>query len=118
MCTLGCSRRFHFWVTDCADAEGTYEAQVRAFERFGGVQAEVLVDRQKATVIAHRREGTSNSIRDSSIWPCTLGPASLSACTAKAMIAGSHSKMSAAGELPSTTGGGTYDAQRGLGCIE
>jgi transposase len=55
--TLSYSRRFHFWATDCEDAEHTYEALVRAFEWFGGVPAEVLVDNQKAAVIAHRRGG-------------------------------------------------------------
>jgi transposase len=53
--TLGYSRRFHFWGTDSEDAEHTYEALVRAFEWFGGVPGEVLVDNQKCAVIAHRR---------------------------------------------------------------
>jgi transposase len=52
--TLGYSRRFHFWATDVADAEHTYDGIVRAFEHFGGTPAEVLVDNQKALVIAHR----------------------------------------------------------------
>ena len=52
--TLGYSRRFHFWCTDCEDAEHTYEGLVRAFEYFGGVTDEVLVDNQKSMVIAHR----------------------------------------------------------------
>jgi transposase len=55
--TLSYSRRFHFWSTDSEDAEHTYEAVVRAFEWFGGVPGEVLVDNQKAAVIAHRRGG-------------------------------------------------------------
>ena len=55
--TLSYSRRFHFWGTDSEDAEHTYEALVRAFEWFGGVPGEVLVDKQKAAVIAHRRGG-------------------------------------------------------------
>jgi transposase len=55
--TLGYSRRFHFWGTDSEDAEHTYEALVRAFEWFGGVPSEVLVDNQKCAVIAHRRGG-------------------------------------------------------------
>jgi transposase len=55
--TLSYSRRFHFWATDAEDAEHTYEALVRAFEWFGGVPGEVLVDNQKAAVIAHRRGG-------------------------------------------------------------
>ena len=55
--TLGYSRRFHFWGTDSEDAEHTYEALVRAFEWFGGVPGEVLVDNQKCAVIAHRRGG-------------------------------------------------------------
>jgi hypothetical protein len=55
--TLSYSRRFHFWGTDSEDAEHTYEALVRAFEWFGGVPGEVLVDNQKAAVIAHRRGG-------------------------------------------------------------
>jgi transposase len=53
--TLGFSRRFHFWCTDTEDAEHTYEGIVRAFEWFGGAPGEVLVDNQKAAVIAHRR---------------------------------------------------------------
>ncbi|MBW2021018.1 MAG: IS21 family transposase [Deltaproteobacteria bacterium] len=52
--TLGFSRRFHFWCTDRMDAEHTYEGIARAFEHFGGVSREVLVDNQKATVITHR----------------------------------------------------------------
>ena len=55
--TLSYSRRFHFWGTACEDAEHTYEALVRAFEWFGGAPTEVLVDNQKAAVIAHRRGG-------------------------------------------------------------
>jgi transposase len=55
--TLSYARRFHFWATDSEDAEHTYEALVRAFEWFGGVPTEVLVDNQKAAVIAHRRGG-------------------------------------------------------------
>jgi transposase len=52
--TLGFSRRFFFWCTDSNDAEHTYEGIARAFEHFGGVSKEVLVDNQKATVISHR----------------------------------------------------------------
>lgn len=52
--TLGFSRRFHFWVTECEDAEHTYEGIARAFEHFGGVTREVLVDNQKCVVISHR----------------------------------------------------------------
>jgi transposase len=52
--TLGYSRRFHFWATDREDAEHTYEGMIRAFEYFGGVTEEMLVDNQKACVIAHR----------------------------------------------------------------
>jgi transposase len=52
--TLGYSRRFQFWCTDGEDAEHTYEGIVRAFEHFGGVTQEVLVDNQRAAVIRHR----------------------------------------------------------------
>jgi transposase len=52
--TLGYSRRFQFWCTDCEDAEHTYEGILRAFEHFGGVTEEVLVDNQKTAVIRHR----------------------------------------------------------------
>lgn len=52
--TLGYSRRFHFWAAPCCDAEHTYESLIRAFEYFGGVATEVLLDNQKAAVIAHR----------------------------------------------------------------
>jgi transposase len=55
--TLGYSRRFFFWATDRPDAEHTYEGIIRAFEHFGGVTREVLVDNQKATVISHRIGG-------------------------------------------------------------
>lgn len=48
---LAYSRRFHFWCTDSADAEHTYEGLIRAFEYFGGVTQEVLVDNQKAAVL-------------------------------------------------------------------
>ncbi len=55
--TLGYSRRFHFWCTESNDAEHTYEGMARAFEYFGGIPREVLVDNQKATVIHHRIGG-------------------------------------------------------------
>lgn len=55
--TLGFSRRFHFWITDCEDAEHTYEGLIRAFEHFGGVTDEVLVDNQKSTVLSHDSRG-------------------------------------------------------------
>lgn len=55
--TLGFSRRFHFWCTDREDAEHTYEGMILAFEHFGGVTAEVLVDNQKSTVISHGVDG-------------------------------------------------------------
>jgi transposase len=52
--TLGYSRRFHFWNTDCQDAEHTYEGVIRSLEYFGGVPEEVLVDNQKSAVLEHR----------------------------------------------------------------
>lgn len=52
--TLGYSRRMHVWATDSQDAEHTYEGLIRAFEHFGGVSREVLVDNQKCAVLAHR----------------------------------------------------------------
>jgi len=52
--TLGFSRRFFFWCAERNDAEHTYEGIVRAFEYFGGVSREVLVDNRKAAVISHR----------------------------------------------------------------
>ena len=52
--TLGFSRRFHFWCTDCEDKEHTYEGLIRSFEHFGGVTEEVLVDNQKTAVLEHR----------------------------------------------------------------
>jgi hypothetical protein len=48
---LGYSRRFHFWCTDCEDAEHTYEGLIRSLEYLGGVPREVLVDNQKAAVL-------------------------------------------------------------------
>lgn len=55
--TLGYSRRFHFWICDREDAEHTYEGLIRAFEYFGGVTAQVLVDNQKSMVISHDARG-------------------------------------------------------------
>jgi transposase len=52
--TLGYSRRFHFWCTDSQDGEHTYEGMIRSFEYFGGVTETVLVDNQKAAVLANR----------------------------------------------------------------
>jgi transposase len=57
VCTLGYSRRFHLWCTDSQDAEHTYEGVIRAFEYFGGVTEEVLVDNQKSAVIGHKAGG-------------------------------------------------------------
>jgi transposase len=54
---LAYSRRFHFWCSDSSDAEHTYEGLVRAFEYFGGVPQDVLVDNQKAAVLAHTSDG-------------------------------------------------------------
>ena len=54
--TLGCSRRFHVYATPCEDAEHTYESLVRAFEHFGGVTEEVLVDNQ-APAVKTREQG-------------------------------------------------------------
>jgi transposase len=54
---LAYSRRFHFWCADSCDAEHTYEGLVRSFEYFGGVTQEVLVDNQKAAVLAHPATG-------------------------------------------------------------
>ena len=54
---LGYSRRFHFWCCEREDAEHTYEGIVRSLEYFGGVPQEVLVDNQKATVLAHPSNG-------------------------------------------------------------
>ena len=55
--TLGFSRRLHFWITDRQDAEHTYEGLIRAFEHFGGVTKEVLVDNQKSMVLSHDSRG-------------------------------------------------------------
>jgi len=54
---LAYSRRFHTWCTTSEDAEHTYEALILAFEWLGGVPTEVLVDNQKAAVLAHRPSG-------------------------------------------------------------
>lgn len=54
---LGYSRRFHFWATDCIDAEHTYEGLIRSLEYFGGVPQEVLVDNQKAAVLSNNGRG-------------------------------------------------------------
>ncbi len=63
MSTLGYSRRFHVWGTDREDAEHPDEGLIRAFEWLGGVQAEALVDTQKAAVLEHCREGVRFNAR-------------------------------------------------------
>jgi transposase len=55
---LGYSRRFHFWCTESADAEHTYEGLIRSFEYFGGVSTEVLVDNQKSAVLQASNTGS------------------------------------------------------------
>lgn len=50
---LGYSRQMHVYAAPAQDAEHTYESLVRAFEAFGGVPAEVLVDNQRAAVLKH-----------------------------------------------------------------
>jgi transposase len=55
---LGYSRRFHFWCTDSADAEHTYEGMIRSLEYFGGVAREVLVDNQKSAVLQASNSGS------------------------------------------------------------
>jgi transposase len=55
---LGYSRRFHFWCTDSADAEHTYEGLIRSLEYFGGVTKEVLVDNQKSAVLQASNTGS------------------------------------------------------------
>ena len=52
--TLSYSRRFHFWAAPREDAEHIYEGIIRAFEHFGGVTEEVLVDNPRALVISDR----------------------------------------------------------------
>ncbi|WP_459943284.1 IS21 family transposase, partial [Deferrisoma palaeochoriense] len=51
--TLGYSRRFHFWAAPRKDAHHAFESLVRAFEYFGGVPREVLVDNEKTQVLSH-----------------------------------------------------------------
>ncbi|MCX4024613.1 IS21 family transposase [Endozoicomonas sp. SM1973] len=55
--TLGYSRRFYFWATECMDAEHTLESLILSFQWFGGIPQEVLVDNQKALVLAHSPGG-------------------------------------------------------------
>lgn len=57
---LGYSRRFHFWCSDRADAEHTYEGLIRSLEYFGGVPGEVLVDNQKCAVLDYPAGGRPN----------------------------------------------------------
>lgn len=52
---LGFSRRFHAFAAPRQDAEHTYESLVRAFEWFGGVPEEVLVDNQRTAVLRRSR---------------------------------------------------------------
>ena len=51
------SRRFHFWCTESADAEHTYEGMIRSFEYLGGVSEEVLVDNKKSAGLKHPSNG-------------------------------------------------------------
>jgi len=51
--TLGYSRAMHGFAGERQDAEHTYESLIRAFEWFGGVPAEVLVDNQRSAVFSH-----------------------------------------------------------------
>lgn len=51
---LGHSMMMHAWAARSLDANHTYEAMIRAFEYFGRVPAEVLVDNQKTAVMFHR----------------------------------------------------------------
>ena len=53
---LAYSRAMHIWAALSLDANHTYEAMVRAFEYFGGVPAQVLVDNQKSAVLEHPRD--------------------------------------------------------------
>lgn len=55
--TLGHSRRFHVYAAPRQDAEHTYESLIRAFEHFGGVTAEVLVDNQRSAVLGRDKDG-------------------------------------------------------------
>jgi len=54
---LGYSRRFHVYGSPSQDAEHTYESLVKAFNYFGGVPKQVLVDNQKAAVLHHHPGG-------------------------------------------------------------
>jgi transposase len=60
--TLGHSRKFHFTITLCEDANHTYEAHKRAFEHFGGSTEEVLIDNQKVTVVFNRVENGERKV--------------------------------------------------------
>jgi transposase len=55
---LGYSRRFHFWCTESADAEHTYEGMIRSLEYFGGGTQDVLVDNQKSAVLQASNTGS------------------------------------------------------------
>jgi len=57
--TLGYSRRFHFWAAPRKDAHHSFESLVRAFEYFGGVPREVLVDNEKIQVLSHPHRGNA-----------------------------------------------------------
>ena len=66
---LGYSRRFHFFVTDCEDANNTAEAQQLAFRWFGGATREVLVDNQKVAVAEHEvKEGKTEKLIFNPTW--------------------------------------------------
>ena len=66
---LGHSRAMHIWAALSLDAHHTFEAMVRAFEYFGGIPAQVLVDNQKAAVIEHPREGEIRFNNRFWTWP-------------------------------------------------
>lgn len=52
--SLGYARAVHVVAMESMDAEHTYEAVIQAFEYFGGVTDQVLVDNQKSAVIDWR----------------------------------------------------------------
>jgi transposase len=67
--TLGCSRKCHFTIFPCEDAEHTAEAQQRAFNWFGGASREVLIDNQKVAVVDHLvKEGKTERLIFNEAW--------------------------------------------------
>ena len=74
-------------------AEHTYESLIQAFEYFGGVTAEVLIDNQKSMVVSRRGDGGWCSIRIFWSWPHAMVSARVHAGRIGARTKGKDERM-------------------------